>query len=75
MAARKKEKIVSTKTQILEEKEIEVTWLCPKRGMVTEKVKGARYAPLKYVPQLTRIDMEPSLLEEAESLATEIEDV
>jgi hypothetical protein len=70
--ARKKEVFASTKTSIIEEKEIEVTWHCPKRGWITEKVKGARYAPLKYVPQLTRIDMTPSLLDETEGL--EIED-
>jgi hypothetical protein len=34
--------------------EVTVTWLCPKRGLVTEKVKGKRYSSVKYTPQLDK---------------------
>jgi hypothetical protein len=38
------------KPDVLFEHWIEITYECPVRGTVTEKVKGTRYHPQKYKP-------------------------
>jgi hypothetical protein len=38
------------KPNVLFEHWIEITYICPTRGKVTERVKGTRYEPQKYKP-------------------------
>jgi hypothetical protein len=69
-AAKKKKKSVAVdvenyRAEVVGEVEIEVTWMCPKRGLVHEKVRGKRYAPMKYVSQINREELEISKLIES----------
>lgn len=38
------------KPDVLFEHWIEITYICPTRGKVTERVKGTRYKPQQYKP-------------------------
>lgn len=63
----------NNRTEVLEEYEIEVSFICPVRGRIAQKVMGKRYAPVKYVPTLTRIDNDEFNITDLNP--TEVEDI
>jgi hypothetical protein len=48
--SRKKKEEKKRSADPLEEIWTEITYVCPVRGKVTQKVKGVRYKPVEYVP-------------------------